>query len=198
MHAVNPAAILPHKVSSKQEVDPEPETQQKKKVRRKRKDLSEEQIEVFKQAFDLFDADGSGVIDANELKEAMRALGFEVTKKQVDEMIEEVDQDGSGTIDLDEFIYMMKKKLLEERNIEEEIEKTFKYFVDIDADGEGETPEGELKISFEKLKKVAEGLDDIEASDEVLKQMIMVADRDGDGYVTVEDFKRIMRRMKLY
>jgi len=112
MHAVNPAAILPHKVSSKQEVDPEPETQQKKKVRRKRKDLSEEQIEVFKQAFDLFDADGSGVIDANELKEAMRALGFEVTKKQVDEMIEEVDQDGSGTIDLDEFIYMMKKKLV--------------------------------------------------------------------------------------
>ena len=87
---------------------------------------------------------------------------------------------------------------MEERNIEEEIEKTFKYFVDIDADGEGETPEGELKISFEKLKKVAEGLDDIEASDEVLKQMIMVADRDGDGYVTVEDFKRIMRRMKLY
>ncbi len=116
MHAVNPAAIMPHKVSSKQSIEePDVQAQQKKKVRRKRKDLSEEQIEVFKQAFDLFDADGSGVIDANELKEAMRALGFEVTKKQDDEMIEEVDQDGSGTIDLDEFIYMMKKKLVRRR-----------------------------------------------------------------------------------
>jgi len=197
MHSVNPAAILPHPVSH-HEVDDKESSTKKKKVRRKRKDLSEEQIEVFKQAFDLFDADGSGMIDANELKEAMRALGFEVTKKQVDEMIEEVDQDGSGTIDLDEFIFMMKKKLLEERNIEEEIEKTFKYFVEIDADGEEQTPDGELRITFEKLKKVAEGLDDIEASDEVLKQMIMVADRDHDGYVTVEDFKRVMRRMKLY
>jgi len=69
--------------------------------------------------------------------------------------------------------------------------------VEVDAEGEGEL-EGDLKINFEKLKKVAEGLDDVDANDEMLRQMIMVADRDGDGYVTLEDFKRVMRRMKLY
>jgi len=40
--------------------------------------LSEEQIAELKEAFSLFDTDGSGAIDYRELKAAMHALGFAV------------------------------------------------------------------------------------------------------------------------
>jgi centrin-1 len=39
-----------------------------------------------------------------ELKVAMRALGFEPKKEEIKKMIAEVDSDGSGTIDYDEFL----------------------------------------------------------------------------------------------
>ena len=44
---------------------------------KKQKELSEEQKNEIKEAFDLFDTDGSGSIDDKEMKVAMRALGFE-------------------------------------------------------------------------------------------------------------------------
>ena len=48
---------------------------------KKQKELTEEQKQEIKEAFDLFDTDGSGTIDAKELKVAMRALGFEPKKE---------------------------------------------------------------------------------------------------------------------
>ena len=44
------------------------------------------------------DTDGSGEIDSKELKVAMRALGFEPKKEEIQKMISDVDDDGSGTI----------------------------------------------------------------------------------------------------
>ena len=48
--------------------------------RKQRQELSEEQRQEIKEAFDLFDTDKTGTIDYHELKVAMRALGFDVKK----------------------------------------------------------------------------------------------------------------------
>ena len=61
--------------------------------------LTDEQKQEIKEAFDLFDTDGSGSIDSKELKVAMRALGFEPKKEEIQKMISDVDDDGSGTIE---------------------------------------------------------------------------------------------------
>jgi calcium-binding protein CML len=53
----------------------------KDKVRRKK--LTAQKRKEIKEAFDLFDIDGSGTIDARELNVAMRALGFEMTPEVV-------------------------------------------------------------------------------------------------------------------
>ena len=58
--------------------------------------LTEEEVLEIKEAFDLFDTDGSGEIDSKELKVAMRALGFEPKKEEIQKMISDVDDDGSG------------------------------------------------------------------------------------------------------
>ena len=69
---------------------------------KKRTELTEEQKQEIKEAFDLFDTDGSGSIDAKELKVAMRALGFEPKKEEIKKMISDIDKDGNGTIDFNE------------------------------------------------------------------------------------------------
>jgi len=75
-------------------------------------ELTEEQKQEIREAFDLFDTDGSGTIDAKELKVAMRALGFEPKKEEIKKMIQDIDKDGSGTIDFNEFLEMMTAKMV--------------------------------------------------------------------------------------
>ena len=56
-------------------------------ARRDEEELTKEQLEEIKEAFNLFDTDHSGTIDIRELKAAMRALGFEVKKEEVRRML---------------------------------------------------------------------------------------------------------------
>lgn len=69
---------------------------QKKKPNGPRPELTEEQKQEIREAFDLFDADGSGTIDVKELKVAMRALGFEPKKEEIKKMIADIDKEGAG------------------------------------------------------------------------------------------------------
>lgn len=42
----------------------------------------------------------------------MKALGFESKKEEVKQLIMSVDKDGSGMIELEEFLVMMKNKMV--------------------------------------------------------------------------------------
>ena len=50
-------------------------------------ELSSEQKQEIREAFDLFDLDGSGTIDVKELKVAMRALGFEPKREELKKLV---------------------------------------------------------------------------------------------------------------
>ncbi|XP_035283186.1 uncharacterized protein cetn4 isoform X1 [Anguilla rostrata] len=149
-------------------------------------DLTEEQKQEIREAFDLFDTDGSGTIDVKELKVAMRALGFEPKKEEIKKMIADIDKEGSGTIDFNDFLSMMTVKM-SEKDSKEEILKAFRLF---DDDGTG-------KISFKNLKRVAKELGE-NLTDEELQEMIDEADRDGDGEINEQEFLRIMKKTSLY
>jgi len=43
---------------------------------------------------------------------AMRALGFEPKKAEIEKMIADIDTDGNGTIDFSEFLEMMTAKMV--------------------------------------------------------------------------------------
>lgn len=159
--------------SQRRKVDPKPE-------------LTEDQKQEVREAFDLFDADGSGTIDVKELKVAMRALGFEPKKEEMKKMISEVDKEGTGKISFNDFLAVMTQKMAE-KDTKEEILKAFRLF---DDDETG-------KISFKNLKRVANELGE-NLTDEELQEMIDEADRDGDGEVNQEEFLRIMKKTSLY
>ncbi|XP_031722781.1 caltractin isoform X2 [Anarrhichthys ocellatus] len=150
------------------------------------KDLTEEQKQEVKEAFDLFDTDGSGTIDVKELKVAMRALGFEPKKEEIRKMIADIDKVGSGTIDFNDFLHMMTVKM-SEKDSKEEIMKAFRLF---DDDGTG-------TITFKNLKRVAKELGE-NLTDEELQEMIDEADQNDNGEVDEHEFLRIMKKTNLY
>ncbi|KAL6227351.1 hypothetical protein ACLB2K_001310 [Fragaria x ananassa] len=144
--------------------------------------LNQQKRQEIKEAFELFDTDGSGTIDAKELNVAMRALGFEMTEEQINQMIADVDKDGSGAIDFDEFAHMMTAKI-GERDTKEELMKAFHV---LDQDNNG-------KISTADIKKIAKELGET-FTDREIQEMVEEADRDRDGEVSADEFIRMMKR----
>jgi Ca2+-binding EF-hand superfamily protein len=61
----------------------------------------------LRDAFAVFDTDGSGSIDRKELKRLMKKLGQALTEAELDAMMDEVDTDGNGEISFEEFKAMM-------------------------------------------------------------------------------------------
>jgi centrin-1 len=144
--------------------------------------LSEEEIEEIREAFNLFDTDGSGTIDPKELKAAMQSLGFEAKNQTIYQMIGDIDKDGSGEIDFEEFLDMMTAKM-SDKDSREDIMKVFNLF---DDDQSG-------KISLRNLKRVAKELGETMTDAELL-EMIERADNDQDGEINFEEFYAIMTK----
>ena len=93
-------------------------------TKKSRSDLTEEQKQEIKEAFDLFDTEGRNEIDAKELKVAMRALGFEPKKEEVRKILQDIDKNGEGVIRFEDFAEIMTVKMLE-RDPVEEMKKAF-------------------------------------------------------------------------
>merc|ERR1711990_1184603 len=102
-----------------------------RKSMKKKGQLTEEQLDEIREAFNLFDGDQSGMIDVRELKAAMRALGFEVKNEELKKMAADIDGDGNGTIEFGEFLQMMTGKMGEKDSREDMINQA-------DRDGDGE------------------------------------------------------------
>ncbi|NXC48912.1 CETN2 protein, partial [Penelope pileata] len=145
--------------------------------------LSEEQRQQLREAFDVFDPDGSGQMDVRDLKarscQRAAALGCELRKAEMEKIISEV-EDGSGKMNFELFLRVVTQKMGEPFS-KREILKGFKLF---DNNGTG-------KISFEKLKLAASEVEE-DITDGELQEMIDEADVDGDGEVDLEEFLRIL------
>jgi len=48
----------------------------------------------YQSAFNMFDKDGDGTITTSELGTAMKSLGQNLTKQELEDMVNEVDVDG--------------------------------------------------------------------------------------------------------
>ena len=69
--------------------------------------LTEEELT---QAFNLFDKDQSGKINASELKKALSEWGEKLTPDQVDEFIEDADTNGDGELNIRELVRLLKSQ----------------------------------------------------------------------------------------
>lgn len=59
--------------------------------------------ESVRKAFDKFDKDGNGTIDAKELQQLSSELGHDLNDEQLEEALKDLDLNGDGVIDTEEF-----------------------------------------------------------------------------------------------
>ncbi|SNX82292.1 probable CDC31 - spindle pole body component, centrin [Melanopsichium pennsylvanicum] len=142
-------------------------------------ELTDEQRQEIKEAFELFDTDKDGAIGYHEFKVAMRALGFDYKKAEVLKLLRDHDK-GSGLLEWEDFNKIMSDKIAS-RDPMEEIHKAFSLF---DDDQTG-------KISLRNLKRVAKELGETLDDDE-LQAMIDEFDLDQDGEIDIKEFVSIM------
>ena len=141
-------------------------------------DIPEDQMEEFKQAFALFDKDGNGHVDANELGQVLASLGQIPTEDELKRMISEGDGDMNGTIEFSEFLQMMKSKMSKKEN-EEEIQEAFNAF-DVNKNG---------IINAKSLQKAFKSMNET-FTDEEIQEMINVVGNNGE--VNFNQFKNMM------
>ena len=77
-------------------------------INQKDKDVDEEE-EVLK-AFKVFDKEGNGLININELKDIMLNIGNNWSEDELNEMLGEADIDMDGYINYEEFVRTMMSK----------------------------------------------------------------------------------------
>ena len=143
--------------------------------------LSPEQI---KEAFNLFDADGSGAVDLEEMTLAMKGLGFDIPKNELLDMVKAIDKDGNSLIEFDEFEKMVTEKMTQ-RDSPQEVLKAFNLF-DLDKSG---------FVTVQNMIDVTRMLGETTGAD-VLKDFIKEADTDKDGKLSFKEWEAVMNAMK--
>jgi len=148
------------------------------------KELTEEQIAEFKNAYKTFSKDDETPMQNKDLGTCIRSLGMYPTEASIAEMIEKGDAENMGWIDLADFLNLMAEKVGEHIDTEDDIRAAFRVF---DKEANGFIPAAELRHVMTSL---GEGL-----TEEEVDEMIRNADADGDGQVKYDEFvTRMMAR----
>ncbi|QCE15030.1 calcium-dependent protein kinase [Vigna unguiculata] len=141
--------------------------------------LSEEEIGGLKELFKMIDADNSGTITFDELKEGLKRVGSDLMESEIKDLMDAADIDNSGTLDYGEFIAATVHLNKLER--EENLVSAFSYF---DKDGSG-------YITIDEIQQACKdfGLEDVHI-DEIVKEI----DQDNDGQIDYGEFAAMMRK----
>ena len=144
--------------------------------------LTEDEIEEIREAFNLFDTDGSGTIDPKELKAAMESLGFENKNPTIYQMIADLDtNDNTRGINFEQFLDAITTRL-GNRETKEGIYRIFQLFDDDNSNS----------INIHNLRRVSKELGETMGMDE-LKEMLERAASNGEE-ISFEDFYFIMTK----
>ncbi|KAJ6457302.1 Ca2+-binding EF-hand superfamily protein [Mycena sanguinolenta] len=174
-----------------------PCTAQKAKRRtHTRPELTDEQKQEIKEAFELFDADSDGACEYYELKVAMRPLGFEMKKVEVLKILRDHDNSGRGLMNFDDFAKSAHRTTA--YSASDTKTQSFSERTDTCARPHGRDAASQLfyddntgKILLRNLRRVAKEIGDRLEDDELLA-MIEEFDLDQDGEINEEEFIAIM------
>ncbi|KAL4379985.1 hypothetical protein GQ457_02G024680 [Hibiscus cannabinus] len=140
--------------------------------------LSEEEIAGLKEMFKMIDADNSGHITLEELKNGLEKVGSNLKDSEINGLMQAADIDNSGTIDYSEFIAAMLH--INKIQKEDHLFAAFNYF---DKDGSGYITADELQQACEQF-----GLHDVH-----LEDLICEVDQDNDGRIDYSEFVAMMQ-----
>ena len=141
--------------------------------------LSQDQLNILKESFDLFDSQNNLEIDLYELKLTLKAFNFKLTKEKFQALITKHNC-FNNIIKYNDYLELMTNLMIE-RNPREEASLAFDSF---DEEKKG-------KIGIRELKKAVKELN-TNIEDDDLKSIINEFDGDSDGFITKDDFLKIL------
>ena len=142
--------------------------------------LSQDQIQEFRDAFSLFDSDGSGTISVEELGEVLKSVGHRTSQVEINKLLKEADLDNDGVIDFPEFLALVADKL-EHSETDGDLKETFIFY---DINSTGYITPSNLHYALGKLG--------LRMTPEEADEMVREADVDGDGLINYEEFRKMM------
>ncbi|KAL8578433.1 hypothetical protein ACOMHN_014932 [Nucella lapillus] len=131
------------------------------------------------------DKNGDGRISVSELTGAQRTLGLNPTRKEVLNMMKEIDSNDSGFIELNEYLEVMAERLGALDYEKQQMKAAFQHF---DKDHSGKLSRGELQRLL--TSNFGDPLTQQEFND-VIRDM----DRDGDGAIDVDELCTMLCQM---
>ena len=140
--------------------------------------LTSEQKTDLRVVYSAMDRDSDGCVTAKEMLECLRTVQASYSIESVEALMAEVDLKTPGQVTWDEFVIIMEKKLSETTS-------EAQLFELLDENGNGTINPAELKASLLRF-----GLD---ASDQILDEMIRAVDLDGDGVIALPEFKAALQ-----
>ena len=147
-----------------------------------RNELTEEQKKEIKDAFSSFEEDG---LLPEELKTAMKTLGFDANNQEVLKILDKIDTK-KGPLKFEDFMDVMVEKNVE-KDPEVDIRKAFRVLCE----------EGTDKITMKSLSKICADLGE-KIGDDELQEMIVEADKDQDDEVGEDDFIKIIQKTGMF
>ena len=155
-----------------------------KKVVEKTTVVVESDGNEIKKAFEFFDSNGNGKINAREIREAMQSIGYDDNNPNVYQIASELDtpmNSKTGGASFEDFCKSVNNRI-PERESDEELRKVFKLFL--------ENP-NDSTTTLASIKKVADELG--ENFDEAeLNAMLNKASKNG-AELSFDDFVSIMK-----
>lgn len=141
-------------------------------------------LDELKKAFDIFDVNDTGKIDAKEIVAAMRSLGYNPLNPifQIMKELDSNDYSPNGLIDWDTFVSHVTNRV-EDTNTDEGLRRIFDLFVG--------NP-GEKTITLSSLRRICNELNESKYDDQ-LDDMVKRASSSGEE-LTFEEFKVFMKR----
>jgi CDGSH iron-sulfur domain-containing protein 3 len=115
--------------------------------------------------FEIFDADGSGFVEVEELSFAMQAVGLGMLPKEtIDELVHSVCPAGTVQVNLSEFSKIIRQRTPARHSVEESVRN---FAVVLSAGSEdGSLPEHKHQVTVEDLMTAARTSGDISPGDE--------------------------------
>ena len=135
-------------------------------------------IEALRDEFHKLDKDGTGLINAEELKNAINSSDIQIPETEVNKIIDEVDYFGNGKINYTEFLVatLDVKSFLDDNKLKA-------LFNQFDTDGSGQITKENIITAMNKMGH--------EINQEELDQIMKEHDLEKNGIISYIEFKAI-------